>query len=100
MRHVAARVLVALGTLAFVLIFNFFLFRAAGDPKRDLLRNPHLTKDSVERLIHDRGLDRSEFVQFRIYVKNTLTGQLETSYSSNRPVFDELKDALPNTILL
>ena len=32
---------VALGTLPFVLVFNFFLFRAAGDPMKDLIRgNP------------------------------------------------------------
>lgn len=91
---------VALVTLAFVLVFNFFLFRAAGDPKTDLLRNPKLTKDAIEALIEERGLNDSVWTQFGIYVRNTLTGELETSYSTNRPVADELMEALPNTLLL
>lgn len=100
MRHAGVKVLVALGTLAFVLVFNFFLFRAAGDPKTDLLRNPKLTREAVDALIEERGLNDDLFTQFRIYVANTLTGELETSYSTNRPVATELMEALPNTLLL
>lgn len=100
MRHALTKTGIALITLAFVLVFNFFLFRAAGDPKTDLLRNPKLTKTAVEELIEDRGLNDSVGKQFGIYVKNTLTGELETSYSTNRPVSRELLDALPNTLLL
>ena len=32
-RVVLTKIAVALGTLVFVLIFNFFLFRIAGDPR-------------------------------------------------------------------
>jgi peptide/nickel transport system permease protein len=99
-RYVVGKILWALGTLAFVLVFNFFLFRAAGDPKTDLLRNPKLSGQAIQNLIEERGLDESTWTQFRIYVKNTLTGELETSYSSNQPVAHELLDALPNTLLL
>jgi peptide/nickel transport system permease protein len=99
-RHVLLKVGVALTTLVFVLIFNFFLFRVAGDPKKDLLRNPKITPAAREELIKERGLDKDLWTQFRIYVKNTLTGELETSYASNRPVLTELTEALPNTVLL
>jgi peptide/nickel transport system permease protein len=99
-RFVVGKVLLALGTLIFVLIFNFFLFRAAGDPKTDLLRNPRLSGQAVENLIEERGLNESVWTQFRIYVQNTFTGELETSYSTNRPVSEELLEALPNTLLL
>jgi peptide/nickel transport system permease protein len=99
-RFVVGKVLLALGTLVFVLVFNFFLFRAAGDPKTDLLRNPRLSGQAVENLIEERGLNESVWTQFRIYVQNTFTGELETSYSTNRPVSEELIEALPNTLLL
>jgi peptide/nickel transport system permease protein len=99
-RFVVGKVLWALGTLAFVLVFNFFLFRAAGDPKTDLLRNPRLSGQAVENLIEERGLNESTWTQFRIYVQNTLSGELETAYSTNRPVSKELLEALPNTLLL
>ena len=100
MRFIVGKILWALGTLAFVLVFNFFLFRLAGDPKTDLLRNPKLNAEAVENLIEERGLNDSLFTQFTIYSRNTLTGELETAYSTNRPVTDELIDALPNTLLL
>jgi peptide/nickel transport system permease protein len=99
-RLVAEKVGLALVTLAFVLTFNFFLFRAVGDPKNDLLRVPHTTAVERAHLIHARGLDRSELDQFGIYVRNTLTGQLETSYHSGRPVTDVIGEALPNTLIL
>ena len=37
-RFVARRVAVAVATLAAIIVFNFFLFRALGDPSKDLIR--------------------------------------------------------------
>jgi ABC-type dipeptide/oligopeptide/nickel transport system permease component len=99
-RHTGVKIAFALGTLVFVLVFNFFLFRIAGDPAKDLLRNPKLTPEARAELIKDRGLDKDMFTQFRIYVKNTLTGELETSYATNRPVATEIAEAIPNTLIL
>jgi peptide/nickel transport system permease protein len=99
-RHVLAKVVVAVVTLVFVLVFNFFLFRIAGDPAKDLLRNPRITPAAREALIEERGLNENLLTQFRIYIVNTLTGELETSYSTNRPVLTEMAEALPNTLLL
>ncbi len=100
MRHVLIKIGIALGTLGFVLVFNFFLFRVAGDPAKDLLRNPRITPEAREALIEERGLNEGLVTQFRIYLVNTLSGELETSYSTNRPVLTEITEALPNTILL
>jgi peptide/nickel transport system permease protein len=100
MRLVAEKIALALVTLAFVLTFNFFLFRAIGDPRVDLLHVPHMSAAARQHLIHARGLDRSLLDQYGIYVRNTLTGQLETSYHSGRPVSDMIADALPNTLIL
>jgi peptide/nickel transport system permease protein len=99
-RSVLTKTLVALGTLVFVLIFNFFLFRIAGDPKKDLNRNPRLTPQARAEIIAERGLDKDLFTQFRIYIGNTVTGDLETSYETNRPVLTELWEAIPNTLIL
>jgi peptide/nickel transport system permease protein len=99
-RLVAGKITLALVTLAFVLTFNFFLFRAVGDPRNDLLRVPHTSAVQRAHLIHARGLDESLLTQYGIYVRNTLSGQLERSYHSGRPVTDVLADALPNTLIL
>jgi peptide/nickel transport system permease protein len=99
-RVIAGKLALALITLAFVLTFNFFLFRAVGDPRDDLLRVPRMTEVQRAHLIEERGLDRSLLEQYGIYVRNTLSGQLETSYHSNRPVTDVIGEALPNTLIL
>ena len=99
-RHVAAKVGVALTTLVFVLVFNFFLFRAVGDPKKDLARDPRLDKEAQEAIIRERGLDRDVFTQFRVYVRQTLSGDLGNSFISRKPVLDEIRTAIPNTLIL
>jgi len=50
-RVIAGKLALALITLAFVLAFNFFLFRAIGDPKEDLLRVPRMTAVQRAHLI-------------------------------------------------
>ena len=101
MRFVLSKVPVALGTLMFVLVFNFFLFRIAGDPIKDLIRgNPHLTEQGRERLIKQRGLRDSYITQFRIYVDEVLHGDLGTSFQTNQPVCTMIRAALPNTLIL
>ena len=95
LRGLLARIGVALVTLVFVLVFNFFLIRAAGDPIQDLARNPRIDEELQQQIIKDRGLDQSQLVQFQRYVGDTLTGDLGTSFASNRPVIDELRAALP-----
>jgi peptide/nickel transport system permease protein len=99
-RHAVVKIGVALGTLAFVLVFNFFLFRIASDPVAQIRRNPRIQPEQAEELIRERGLDQDLLTQFRIYVTNTLTGELETSYTSGEPVLTEIWRALPNTIML
>ncbi|MER7818809.1 ABC transporter permease [Streptomyces sp. NPDC096153] len=94
------RLAAAASTLVFVLIFNFFLFRAVGDPKQDLARNPKLPKAAQEAIIEQRGLDQSQWIQFKRYVQDTLSGDLGHSFVTNRPVLQELVDALPDTLLI
>lgn len=99
-RSVLLRIGSAIVTLAFVLVFNFFLFRAVGNPKTDLARNPHLTLAGQQAVIHQRGLDRSLWVQFVKYVTQTLRGDLGSSFANGQPVSHVLMQALPNTLIL
>ncbi len=99
-RLIAGRLGLAAFTLAVVLTFTFLLFRAAGDPRDDLLRVPHTSAAQRAHLIEARGLDDSLLQQYGIYVRTTLGGELETSYQSGRPVTDMLGEALPNTLIL
>lgn len=108
-------------TLIFVIVLNFFLFRVMpGDPARQGIRDPRLTKETIEAIRVRFGLDKPVFncidslnpvrigsctvnpldTQFFIYVKNLFKGDLGVSYYYNRPVSDVLGERLWNTILL
>jgi peptide/nickel transport system permease protein len=100
-RFVVLKVLGALATLAFVLVFNFFLFRVVeGDPVANLFRGKNLSAEQREELRRDFGLDGSQLEQFGRYVEQTLQLNLGRSYTTNQPVADEIWDRAPATIAL
>ena len=100
-RFAVGKILGALGTLAFVVVFNFFLFRVVeGDPVATLFRGRNLTAEQREELTRQFGLDGSRLEQFVAYVEQTVQLNLGRSYASNRPVSTEIWDAAPATIAL
>ncbi len=99
-RWLAGKIGAALLTLAFVLVFNFFLFRGLGDPTTQLVRLPQSTPAEIEELRAEYGLDKPLLGQFTDYVGDTLTGELGISQRTREPVWDEIKEAIPWTLLL
>jgi peptide/nickel transport system permease protein len=99
-RWLAGKVAAALVTLAFVVVFNFFLFRVMGDPTTQLARLPRATPQEIEKLKHYYGLDKPITGQFVDYVGDTLQFDLGISQRTRRPVWTEIKEALPWTLLL
>ncbi len=100
-KFVTLKVLGALATLAFVVVFNFFLFRVVeGDPVANLFRGRNLTLEQRAELRHQFGLDGSTVEQFWAYVKQTGQLNLGRSYISNEPVAQEIWDRAWPTIAL
>jgi len=83
-----------------VMIVIFFLIRLApGDPA--LLMLPDLAPpDAVEAMRKELGLDKSLFVQFFVFVKNTITGNLGKSIFYRQDVAKMVIQALPTTLIL
>jgi peptide/nickel transport system permease protein len=96
----AGKVAAALLTLAFVIVFNFFLFRVMGDPTTQLARLPQASPEEIENLRADYGLDKPLTGQFVDYVGDTLTLDLGVSQGSREQVWDEILKAIPWTLLL
>jgi peptide/nickel transport system permease protein len=99
-RWLASKVAAAALTLAFVLVFNFFLFRVMGDPTTQLARLPNASPAEIEKLRADYGLDKPVTGQFVDYVGDTLRFDLGISQRSRESVWNEIKGALPWTLLL
>ena len=100
-RYIGAKALGALGSLAFVLVLNFFLFRVLpGDPARTLGRGRFRTEEQLEEFRAAYGLDQPLPQQFLTFLKNTFTGELGVSLRYRVPVSDLILDRLWPTLLL
>jgi peptide/nickel transport system permease protein len=99
-RWLAGKVAAAVLTLLFVILFNFFLFRVMGDPTTQLARLPRATPEEIQKLQAAYGLDKPLLGQLTDYVADTARFDLGTSQRSRRPVWDEIVDALPWTLIL
>jgi peptide/nickel transport system permease protein len=86
-RFIAERILHSITTLVLLLCVTFFLVRLSGDPLSSLLP-ANATADAVEQVRHQLGLDQPLWVQFGIYIKTLLTGDLGRSIATGRPVRD------------
>jgi peptide/nickel transport system permease protein len=100
LRWFAGKALAALLTLAFVLVFNFFLFRIMGDPTAQLARLPRASPEEIQQLRAYYGLDKPLLGQFADYARDTVQLDLGISQRSRRDVSEELGDAIPWTFLL
>jgi peptide/nickel transport system permease protein len=100
-RYLLSKTMQAVVTLWFVLTFNFFLFRILpGDPVAILARSEKLAPDDIARLQHDLGLDRPIAVQYGVYLRETLTGNLGESLRLGLPVNDLIRSRVWPTVLL
>jgi len=99
-RYLIVKVLQAVLTLAFVLAFNFFLFRGLGDPTQLLAKQRgNLTPAALAELKSQLGLDLPLPRQFVHYVGETLRGHLGYTFD-NQPVSSAIGVAIWPTVLL
>ena len=99
--YVGRKLLGAAGTLLFVMLFNFVLFRVMpGSPVDTIARNQRLSPNEIQALIEDFGLDRSLPAQVPGYLWDTVRGNLGVSYTSGRPVTTVLAERVWPTVVL
>ena len=97
------RLLQAASTIVFIVVLNFLLFRLMpGSPERVLLRNPHLTEETVAAARERWGLDRPLIPdQLVAYLGSSAQGDLGYSFQyRGQPVAEVIGARLWPTILL
>ena len=100
-RFVVRKIVGSILTLFVVLVFNFFLFRIVkSDPVGSFLRGRNVPPEVKARLRHQFGLDKSKWAQFWDYMRQTLHGNLGTSFKAGRPVTYEIGNAIWPTVWL
>lgn len=84
----------------FLLSLTIFLFiRVTGDPA-SLLVEPGASQSDIDALRHQFGLDQPLWVQYWLFIRSFLTGDLGLSFYYRTPVFDLYFERLPNSLLL
>jgi peptide/nickel transport system permease protein len=98
LHYAVRRVLTGLGTMAFVLVFNFFLFRMLpGDPISLYTRGRNVDREQLREL--RRALDQPIGTQFLDYVRNPFSAGVDSTQFS-RPVWDVIGDYVWPTLVL
>jgi peptide/nickel transport system permease protein len=88
--------LIALFVLSMVV---FGVIRIGGDPALRFLP-PDAAKGDYELIRARLGLDRPVYIQFAVFLKNSLQGDLGESIFTKRPVIDSIGEMLPNSLRL
>jgi peptide/nickel transport system permease protein len=80
---------------------SFFLVRLApGDPFGSAMDNPNITAEMREQWRRTYGFDRPLHEQYALYLQSLARGDFGWSFSTQRPVAEALRAAIPNTLLL
>ncbi|MDI6754021.1 MAG: ABC transporter permease [Thermodesulfobacteriota bacterium] len=99
-QYIIRRLLIMLPVLLGVSLIIFIMVRIIpGDPSM-VMAGPHATKDQVEQIRTQLGLDRHPVSQYFIFIGNLFRGDLGTSTRTSLPVTKEIMARLPNTLLL
>ena len=99
--YAGGKVLGSLGSLMFMLVVNFFLFRILpGDPARTLGRGRLTSPEQLAEFNRTYGLDEPTGEQFVTYLTNLAHGDLGYSILYHRDVSGILLDRLWPTLLL
>jgi peptide/nickel transport system permease protein len=95
LRMILKRLLIAVPSLIGVVIVTFLLTRALpGDPAA-YFAGPAATKEAVEQIRVQLGLDKPLIIQFGRYVSDLARGDLGTSLTTGQPVAADIRTRLP-----
>ena len=98
-RYILIRIGQGIFTLWALSLVVFLSVHITGDPGEHLL-GPEGTKADYEQMKANLGLDKPIHVQYGIFFKNLVRGDLGKSFLTGRPARDMLFDRLPATLQL
>ena len=98
--YIAKRIFTSFILLIFVSAITFFLLELApGDPAV-LLLGQDVTQKGLEDLRVELGLDKPASTRYLIFLSNAFKGDFGLSYTTKRPVTEEIKSVFPATLEL
>lgn len=99
-RKMIQRILVSIPVMLGVVFLIFLMLNVVPGNPIEAMLGEHASQSVIDRMSRYYGLDQPIYVQFLIYVKNLLRGDLGVSYKLNRSVNDLIGSAFPYTLKL
>ena len=99
-RKMIQRILVSIPVMLGVVFLIFLMLNVVPGNPIEAMLGEHASQSVIDRMSRYYGLDQPVYVQFLIYVKNLLRGDLGVSYKLNRSVNDLIGSAFPYTLKL
>jgi peptide/nickel transport system permease protein len=100
LEFVVRRIIGAIFVLIGVSIITFSLARVVPSNAAALYIGPRARPEEIERVKEELGLNEPLPVQYGVYMRDLLQGDMGNSVSTKRPVTQELTDRLPATLEL
>lgn len=100
--YVLKRLLQSIPLLLFVMAINFLIIHAApGDPITYLYgASAEVSAEQMEKLREQLGLTQPLYVQYFLYLRQLLRGDLGFSVINRKPVLDLILERIPATLVL
>ena len=99
-RKMIQRILVSIPVMLGVVFLIFLMLNVVPGNPIEAMLGEHASQSVIDRMSRYYGLDQPVYVQFLIYVKNLLRGDMGVSYKLNRSVNDLIGSAFPYTLKL
>lgn len=98
-KYILKRILIAIPVLIGITLLDFAMTCMAGSPL-DALVGPRISEDAVAAKEIAMGLDKPFYVQYWIWLKQLLQGNMGYSMKSHQAVFDMIASHIGPTLLL
>lgn len=98
-KYIIKRILIAIPVLLGITIIDFLIMNLAGNPL-EMLQSARVTEEALEVRRIALGLDQPIYVQYWIWLKELLQGNLGVSMKSYQPVSQMIGQNIGPTLLL
>lgn len=99
-RYIVSRLIQSAVLLFLVSVMTFGLIHAAPGGPSAVMVDQKLPAAVIKEMRHNLGLDQPVPVQYVKWVRALLHGDFGVSYTDSRPVTWDIRDRLPNTLIL
>lgn len=101
LKYITKRILISLILILGITFISFLIIHIApGDPTTLFSMNPNVSPEALAHLRHSYGLDKPVLVQYILWLKSLIRGDMGISLIYHRNVLSVILERVPATLLL